>query len=455
MRARVMGICYHRSQSSFCSQCAANAPSGRHSAQIKRLISRETMARYSTPNCDQPAPSLRIAVGMRNRSGWTLLEIVVCIAILVVLIGLFLPAVRTARGAARRMQCSNNLKQLALAALNYESTYKSLPAGWGGPARLVDSDYQPRYMAHEDQTQQLPPVGRWSAFVQLLPYLEQPLLYEQIQIEYRDKASESIYHSPISPWNSIDGKYQPWSTFLSALLCPADPASTPPRSPGPPEKTRDTEKHFFARTNYALNYGDCFLTAQDSDLPLISRGVFQGRVGVQLTDITDGLSNTLLFAEITTPSSSEIPDHNPRSIHGRVVAMNTLDLSTPSACRDIPIKQELPKGYISFAKDWRGIRWCDGAPAISGFTTCVAPNSTSCSINQEFSRGFYSASSHHERGITASMVDGSVCFISDLIDCGISDASVRELLIDSPSPFGAWGAMGTMQGSEIVADDTL
>jgi type II secretory pathway pseudopilin PulG len=423
-------------------------------AKSERLLVRNSMVSFETVYDTTSAPSFNGARIQSRRTGLTLIELLVCVVIVVVLIALFFPGVRTARGAARRMQCSNNLKQLALAALNYESKYKSLPAGWGGPARLSDSDYQPLYLAHEDPSQQLPPVGRWSAFVPLLPFLEQQQLYEQIHSEYRTPDSDTLFAAPISPWNSIQGQYKPWSTSISNLKCPADPASMRYPSSNTSSSNRVDDEHFFARTNYALSYGDCFLSSVDSVLPIASRGIFHGRVGTRLSDVSDGLSNTLLFAEIATPSSEEIPEHNPRSIHGRVVAMNTLDLSTPSACREIPIKGELPKGYNSFAKSWRGVRWCDGAPAITGFTTCLSPNSVSCSTTHEFSQGFYSVSSHHDGGVTAASVDGAVRFVSNLIDCGNANAPVAELRMDSPSPFGVWGALGTMAGNEIVAGDS-
>ncbi len=96
-------------------------------AKSERLLVRNSMVSFETVYDTTSAPSLSGARIQSRRTGLTLIELLVCVVIVVVLIALFFPGVRTARGAARRMQCSNNLKQLALAALNYESKYKSLP----------------------------------------------------------------------------------------------------------------------------------------------------------------------------------------------------------------------------------------------------------------------------------------------------------------------------------------
>ena len=103
-----------------------------------------------------PAHPLR---GDANRNGFTLVELLVVIAIIGILVGLLLPAVQAARGAARRMSCSNNMKQLLLAMHNYESAYKSLPAPWS-----------------------ITPDGKgWSMQARILPFVEEVALADGIQ----------------------------------------------------------------------------------------------------------------------------------------------------------------------------------------------------------------------------------------------------------------------------------
>src|SRR3954462_12827398 len=100
--------------------------------------------------------------GRPSRRGFTLIELLVVIAIIGVLVALLLPAVQAAREAARRDQCSNNLKQIGLALANYESALRVYPFGGGGgrpPGNVVN---------------------RWSAQSQLLPYLEQPALFNAL-----------------------------------------------------------------------------------------------------------------------------------------------------------------------------------------------------------------------------------------------------------------------------------
>ena len=110
--------------------------------------------------------ALRVrATPKENRSGFTLIELLVVIAIIAVLIALLLPAVQQAREAARRTQCRNNLKQMALAAHNFESTYTNLPTGYIGPDDPTQGATQSPYLG---------------PLTQMLPYIEQAPLYNTL-----------------------------------------------------------------------------------------------------------------------------------------------------------------------------------------------------------------------------------------------------------------------------------
>ena len=116
----------------------------------------------------------------RSKRGFTLVELLVVIAIIGILVGLLLPAVQAAREAARRMQCSNNLKQHGLALLNYESTHKRFPAGF--------TDY---FNAN--------PVGRdggWSWMAAVLPFMEQNALYQSLDFNWAPYGTPGTVSDP-------------------------------------------------------------------------------------------------------------------------------------------------------------------------------------------------------------------------------------------------------------------
>lgn len=138
-----------------------------------------------------------------RRTGFTLVELLVVIAIIGVLVGLLLPAVQSAREAARRMQCSNKLKQIGLATHNYHDTFKSFPKNqmwWNG-----NSNGNPKQ----------PPAGTasgisWRALI--LPFIEQPAIHEQINFGL---TSTSTVGTP----SNLDIARMPMSTYV----CPSDP----------------------------------------------------------------------------------------------------------------------------------------------------------------------------------------------------------------------------------------
>ena len=114
-----------------------------------------------------------------NRTAFTLVELLVVIAIIGILVGLLLPAVQAAREAARRMSCSNNLKQIGLALHNHESTFKYVPA-WGKEFPLTDT-----YAAAGNPFFTLTADARkpFGALGQLLPYLEQSKRDQPVRLE--------------------------------------------------------------------------------------------------------------------------------------------------------------------------------------------------------------------------------------------------------------------------------
>lgn len=188
------------------------------------------------------------------RSGFTLVELLVVIAIIGILVGLLLPAVQSARESARRMQCSNNLKQIGLALHNYESAYKRFPVG------SIQSNFI-------------------SAFASILPHLEQGNLYKEYDF--------SLYYR--EPYNAAVS-----DQHIGTYLCPS--MVLPRQVPEPLPAAREVG----GPTSYLLNEGTRSYMKQADGMFGVwwpSYGYNNKHIG--FGEITDGTSNTLAVSETT------------------------------------------------------------------------------------------------------------------------------------------------------------
>ncbi len=295
-------------------------------------------------------------------AGFTLIELLVVIAIIGVLIALLLPAVQAAREAARRAQCTNNLKQIGLAAMNYESTNGCFPQGSAFDRYLAGSEYNW--------------VGS-SPFVAMSNYIEQGPAYNS--------------------WNMSMGIYGDANTTvaaigISSLWCPSDGKIV--------GKITDIGTTYFgglpnfkvAYTSYAACQGTWYSWPNNgsdrrkTSMPATqanSKGTYFNRSATKISDITDGTSNTIGFSE------------------------HAYGLLSPD---DLP---------------WWN-HWFSGSFGDTSFDTMYSPNphrknpnvyaGTYYTCSNGIAMSFGSASSFHPGGVNVAMVDGSVRFLKDSVD---------------------------------------
>ena len=331
-----------------------------------------------------------------RKSGFTLVELLVVIAIIGILIAILLPAVQAAREAARRMQCSNNLKQIVLATHNYESTFKRIPA-----STIIDHDN---------------PIdgnnGSWGVHGRILPFMEQTNLGELINLNVA--------------WDSqmaIDGYVIP------AFQCPNDPGCDDIRDPG-------NGRPKLAPTAYGFNFGTWFV--YDPVTRQGGNGAFYPNSHLRFGAFRDGTSNTLLASHVRAwqpymrnggPNQIEIPN----------TVAEAASITSSGGQFKITGHTE----------------WPDGRVHHTGFTTTMRPNTEveidvngeilSCDYNswqegKQLSNGtptyaIITSRSYHPNIVVSAFMDGSVRVIGEEIELEI------------------WRAMGTRSGGEVISDD--
>ncbi|MBB3209387.1 prepilin-type N-terminal cleavage/methylation domain-containing protein [Rhodopirellula rubra] len=387
--------------------------------------------------------------------GFTLVELLVVIAIIGVLVGLLLPAVQSAREAARRMSCSNNFKQIGLGLHNYESAYGRLPMNSGGTKSGGSGTNNSLWLS-------------WT--VGVLPFIEQQGLWEQISNPYgfeRDRVTPiSPPYPPMGPppWEEF---YAPWLTQVNGYRCPSDPATLIPGK--------------VAFSNYAACAGDAIKEQHHSgiwhdgrtgseggwsswsveNVGRWGRGAFHARHFTRFRDFQDGLSNTIMCGEnaadigqqrevITTCLLDSEVERRPPNYYE---TSGALDASRPGYWAETAtLDDNINHG--------RGHRWSDGRPQSSVIVTIRPPNSYNV-VEAHGSRGLLSASSRHVGGVHVLMGDGAVRFITESIDAGDQshipygepNPGSTGLGAGEPSPYGLWGALGTKASHEVIAQE--
>ncbi len=333
-----------------------------------------------------------------RKRGFTLIELLVVIAIIGMLIALLLPAVNAARASARRMSCSNNIRQMGIALQNFESANRHYPSSWR----------QPRKTASDS-------VDGWSAQAQLLPFVEEVQLHEKIDFE--------LSYNVVTVGGENGAGVPLRSMRVSVLLCPSetgdrvrlDQAGNPDNYP----------------LNYAINLGVWFVHNPKSCDG--GEGAFRPKCPLKHRDFKDGMSATMAFAEVKawTP-------------YFRNAALSKPAMPAPESVCGLGGQFKTNSGHTE---------WVDGRAHQTGFTTVFTPNThVTCTqgdatydvdwTNQQEGKSMdvltYAAvtsRSYHPGGVNVGFMDGSVRFVPNDVDVSI------------------WRAASTRSGTEMVLAD--
>jgi prepilin-type N-terminal cleavage/methylation domain-containing protein len=315
-----------------------------------------------------------------SRTAFTLIELLVVIAIIGVLIALLLPAVQAAREAARRSQCSNNLKQLALGMHNHHDTYGKFPRNYKQVGGNV-----------------------WealSASFFILPFIEQKNLYDQAQPN-------------LANWGWIYGNTM--NTKIQTFICPS----------AQPGSTRGTHGHGWdgPGSHYAWSTGSSVETVWAGNR---FNGMFAYSEDRAMRDVTDGLSNTLMVSEILSGSgrtggSGTFPYDIFYVGNGPFTSVSNANFPTASDLNNIGnAARNSPIGY----KSNNGTMWAWYAAGQSTLTTAAPPNWSFPSAGgdccpggaHDWGYGIIPPRSLHPGGVNGALGDASVRFITSNID---------------------------------------
>lgn len=332
-----------------------------------------------------------------NHRAFTLVELLVVIAIIGILIGMLLPAVQSVREAARRISCANNVRQMGLATMNYESAHMAFPATWAVAGDPITGS-----------------VDGWSVQGQILPFLEQGNLYAEIDFDLSYVASTI----------NIDGTSQRLSSVrVPVYLCPSETRDELRLKNGAP---------YHYPLNYAANAGDWFIFNP------VTRETGSGAMTTfhenRISSFTDGTSNTLFYGEV----KAYMPYFRNAGMAG--------ELNRPLNPADVA-------GLGGDFKSSSGhTEWVDGRVHQTSFTSTFPPNTlvpyfdsgtnqthdvdwTNQQEGKSNTASTYAAvtsRSYHPGGVTGGRADGSVKFFNDNISAD------------------AWVALSTRNGGEVI-----
>jgi prepilin-type N-terminal cleavage/methylation domain-containing protein/prepilin-type processing-associated H-X9-DG protein len=354
------------------------------------------------------------------RPGFTLIELLVVIAIIAVLIALLLPAVQSAREAARRAQCTNNLKQIGLAMQNYHAAVGTFPMSC-----TVAFPYTSSIATGYES-----PWGTWSCLSLMLPYLEQQPLYNAANFNWTNEYGTG--------WNI---NYTVTFSKVASFMCPSDG---------------------LVGQSFLNNYeGSQGTSGSVGSGP--SMGIFGGLQSYSVANVTDGTSNTVAFSEELVPSTN-MSDNSSNSWSGtpsRMRGRDALDAGSgygaayyllDTRTNVTALMQDLQTCSTWFTTGQNlppypqgRLWWVIGDLGDTLFQTIVPPNSTNypwadcrmdCSPCGATYSGYHNATSNHPGGCNVGFADGSVRFVKSSIN------------------MQTWWGLGTRAGAEVISSDS-
>lgn len=332
-----------------------------------------------------------------RRRGFTLIELLVTIAVIGLLIALLLPAVQAAREAARRLECTNNLKQIGIALHSYHSMHSVLPFGVG-----MDNDGPISSKGTLDDR-------RFSAQSLILAQLEQSAVYSQIDFNiapfhpFVNAATGDASVIAAAGTNVLNGDAA--KAPISIFLCPSD---------------TDRLTNIWSHNNYRACNGSTWSGRTGN-------GMFGQITSVRFRDVVDGLSQTAMFSERVKGTASktaydELSDlYDVPGVWAEQDFRNACDQLTPltAAAYDHDIES--------------GQTWLEGNMNWTRYNHVLPPNKISCKNGITWDGVVMTASSRHNSGVNVLLGDGSVRFVAENIDADV------------------WRGIGTINGSEATS----
>ncbi len=355
----------------------------------------------------------------RVAGGFTLIELLVVVAIIGTLVAFFLPAVQSARDAARRMQCANNLKQIGLALHNYHQNVGSFPMGGSKNNRKLNGDSYDLWSI-------------WSAHAAILPGLEQTPMFDAINFDFAPEIRDGVSH-PMNVTVNL--------AIVSTFLCPSDARAGQQNTCSYHGSYGTTTNDNYPQTGgctglFTVEQSFAISACEDGTSStvafaeaLVGDGLGYGRIGHNITDPSRYRGNVFMSATVTAPPGSRTDD----AFQNKAAVLEGLETCAVAFQKT---------NYIA---DQRGWRWGQGVTGFSMFNTIQTPNDHrypfgGCRFNGmpdwNMDNGFvYGASSNHPGGVNVLFADGGVRFIKDGIDRMV------------------WWSLGTKANGDAISED--